>query len=53
MEFKALKKSKYKDTILCPVCGKVFGEWEEVIGKVTIKKHCPRCEKIRYITKKG
>ncbi|MBN2468133.1 MAG: hypothetical protein JXD19_08290 [Deltaproteobacteria bacterium] len=34
------KKQKYKDPIVCPVCGKVFGEWVEVNGAVTTKKWC-------------
>ena len=43
---------KYKDPIQCPVCGKVFGEWDRVVGEATIKKKCPKCRKIRYISKK-
>ena len=49
------KDRKYKDPIQCPICGKVFGEWEEVNGSATIKKWCPNCSpKIKrhvYITK--
>lgn len=44
---------KYADPILCPVCDKVFGEWVEVSGTVTIEKWCPKCKEFRFITKKG
>lgn len=40
---------KYQDPIECPICGKVFGEWEEVEGVVVIKKWCPLCKKMVYI----
>jgi len=48
-----LNKQQYVDPIECPVCRKVLGEWVEVKGKATIKKMCPRCKEMRYITKKG
>lgn len=43
----------YDDPIQCPVCGKVFGEWIEVKGKVAISKYCNRCKKVRIIRKNG
>ena len=46
-------RRKYKDPIKCPICGRVFGEWEEVNGSVTIKKYCPKCKRVVYITKKS
>ena len=44
-------EKNYKDPIECPICGKVFGEWEELKGKATIKKWCTRCKKVVYITR--
>ena len=41
----------YDDPIKCPTCGKVFGEWELVQGRVVIKKWCPACKKMVYIKK--
>ena len=42
---------KYNDPILCPICGKVFGEWEEVRGVAVIKKWCSKCRKMVYVKK--
>jgi len=46
-------KKAYKNPVACPVCGKVFAEWERVKGLAIIKKWCPGCKAFRYITKKG
>lgn len=45
------RRTVYIDPILCPICGKVFGEWEMVEGRVIIKKWCPACKKMVYIKK--
>ena len=46
-------KKHYKDPIMCPVCHKIFAEWEDVAGKATIKKWCKKCKEFRFITKKA
>ena len=48
-----MRVKKYKDPIVCPVCKKVFGEWEKVDGEAVIKKWCPRCKEYRFIGGKG
>jgi phage FluMu protein Com len=46
-------RKEYEDPIKCPVCGKVFAEWEKVEGSATVKKWCPVCKEMKYITKKA
>jgi len=44
-------RQEYRDPIKCPVCGKIFGEWEDVRGEVVISKWCANCKKVVYISK--
>ena len=40
------------DPILCPICGKLLGEWHVKGSAVFSKRPCPRCKKEVKIEKK-